>query len=42
MTNPVYLPPVWERDTLGVSALKLSAVLFMFAGIGGFLSVIGG
>jgi hypothetical protein len=39
--NTPYLPPVWERDTLGVSALKLTALLFMLAGIGAFISVWG-
>lgn len=39
--NLVYIPPAWERDPLGVSALKLTALLFMFAGIGAFISVWG-
>lgn len=39
--NTPCLPPVWERDTLGVSALKLAALLFMLASVGAFISVWG-
>lgn len=41
--NRVHLPePVWDRDPIGTTALKLAALIFMFAGVGGFLSVMGG
>lgn len=33
--NTVYIPPVWERDTLGVSALKaVGFTLFMASAYG--------
>ncbi len=39
--NHVYIPPAWERDPLGVSALKLAAFSFMMLGIGAFISIWG-
>lgn len=39
--NTVYIPPVWERDPLGVSALKLVAFSFMMLSVGAFISIWG-
>lgn len=40
--NPVYQPePIWTRDPISTTALKLIALLFMFAGLGGLLAVWG-
>lgn len=37
----VYIPPAWERDPLGVSALKLVAFSFMMLSVGAFISIWG-
>lgn len=40
--NTPYLPPVWERDTLGVSAVKVVGFCSSFAVLWAALSLIGG
>lgn len=39
--NHVYIPPAWERDPLGVSALKLAAFSFFMGSVGAFISIWG-
>lgn len=40
--NTIYIPPAWERDPLGVSALKALGFCSSFAVLWAALSLVGG